>query len=181
MKIVLIGYRATGKTTAGRILSDILKVPYWDTDFMIQRNMGMSIKDMVETKGWEYFRAKEKEVIRFLAKKGDCVIAGGGGMVLDRENVDLLKQTGLFIWLNSPAKDIVERLKNDVGNAAARPPFSGADLEQETAEMLQQRVPLYQRVADYTVDTAGKSAIQIVEEIYQYLLKSGNLDKIEKN
>jgi shikimate kinase len=180
MKIALIGYRATGKTTVGGTLSDILKIPYWDTDFMIQRNMGMSITEMVKEKGWDYFRAKEKEVIRFLAQKGDCVIATGGGMVLDQENVDLLKQTSLFIWLHSPAKDIVERLRNDVGNAAARPPFSGASLEQETADTLEQRIPLYQRAADYTVETAGKRPIQITEEIYQYLLKSGNLDKIEK-
>jgi shikimate kinase len=180
MKIALIGYRATGKTTVGRTLSDILKVPYWDTDFMIQRNMGMTIKEMVEEKGWDYFRSKEKEVIRFLTQKGDCVIATGGGIVLDQENMDLLKRTSLFIWLHAPAKDIVERLRKDVDNAAARPPFSGADLEQETADTLQRRIPLYRHAADFTVETVGKSPIQIAEEIYQYLLKSGNLDKIKK-
>ena len=60
MKVVLIGYRATGKSTVGRILADKLKINFWDTDAMVEKNMEMPIKEIVALHGWDYFRAKEK-------------------------------------------------------------------------------------------------------------------------
>ena len=63
MKVVLIGYRATGKSTVGRILADKLKINFWDTDAMVEKNMEMPIKEIVALHGWDYFRAKEKEII----------------------------------------------------------------------------------------------------------------------
>jgi len=146
---------------------------------MIQKNMGMTVGEIVRDKGWDDFREKEKQVVKFLSKKGDCVIATGGGFVIDDENVDLLRRTSLLIWLNSPLQDIVERLKNDPKSVTLRPPLTGNNLEQEIADTLQARIPLYQRAADHTVNTAGKSAVQIADEIYQCLLKPGFFDKIK--
>jgi len=180
MKIALIGYRATGKSTVGRILADRLKINFWDTDAMVEKDLAMPIKEIVALHGWDFFRAKEKDTIKFLTKKKACVIATGGGVVLDRENVDLLKQTGVIIWLNAPLQDIIERLKRDAQNAAARPQFTSGNIVQETIDVMKQRIPLYENAADYTVDTLNKNPEQVAEEIYQYLLKSKNLDKINK-
>ncbi|MBN1470985.1 MAG: shikimate kinase, partial [Syntrophaceae bacterium] len=109
MKVVLIGYRATGKSTVGRLLAAKLKIPFWDTDAMVEKVIDMPIKEIVALHGWDYFREKEKETIKFLMQKEDCVIATGGGVVLFRENIDLLKQnvdllkkSGVIIWLNAP-------------------------------------------------------------------------------
>jgi shikimate kinase len=181
MNIVLIGYRATGKSTVGKILSAKLKIAFWDTDLMVEKSMAMPVKEIVALHGWEIFREKEKDRIKFLLQKGACVIATGGGVVLDRENVDLLKQTGLIIWLNAPGHDIIDRLKRDACNKAIRPQFTSGNIDQETADMMKLRLPLYETAADYTVDTLGKSATQVAEEIYQYLRKSGNLDKIKES
>ena len=181
MKVVLIGYRATGKSTVGRILSAKLKITFWDTDAMIEKSMSMPIKEIVALHGWDFFRAKEKETIKYVTQKEDSVIATGGGVVLDRENVDLLKQAGVIIWINAPLRDIINRLKKDAQNGARRPQFTSGNIIQETIDIMKQRLPLYESAADYTVDTAGKSAAQVAEEIYQYLLKSGNLDKINKS
>ena len=181
MNVVLIGYRATGKSTVGRILSAKLKIAFWDTDAMVEKSMAMPIKEIVALHGWDFFRAKEKETIKYVTQKEDSVIATGGGVVLDQENVNLLKQAGMIVWINAPIQDIVERLKKDAQNAAIRPQFTSANVAQETVDMMKERLPLYEAAADYIVDTAGKNAKQVAEEIYQYLRKSGNLDKINKS
>ena len=187
MNVVLIGYRATGKSTVGRILSAKLKIAFWDTDAIVEKNMGMPIKEIVALHGWEFFRDKERETIKYLTQKEDGVIATGGGVVLFRENVnllkqnvDLLKQAGVIIWLNASLQDIIDRLKKDAQNGATRPQFTSGNIIQETIDIMRKRIPLYESAADHTVDTAGKSAEQVAEEIYQYLRKSGNLDKINK-
>jgi shikimate kinase len=188
VKVVLIGYRATGKSTVGRILADRLKIAFWDTDAMIEKSMEMPIKEIVALEGWAGFRAREKEIIKSLIEKEDCVIATGGGVVLFRENiellkqnVDLLKQSGVVIWLNAPLHDIIERLKQDAQNGATRPQFTPGNIVQETIDIMRHRLPLYEREADYTVDTLNKIPEQVVEEIQQYLLKSGNLPEVKKS
>jgi len=178
MNVVLIGYRATGKSTVGKILSAKLKITFWDTDAMVEKSMAMQIKEIVALHGWDFFRAKEKETIKYVTQKEDGVVATGGGVVLDQENVNLLKQAGMIVWINAPIQDIVERLKKDAQRAAIRPQFTSANVAQETVDMMKERLPLYEAAADYIVDTADKNAKQVAEEIYQYLLKSGNLDKI---
>ena len=181
MNVVLIGYRATGKSTVGRILSAKLKIIFWDTDAMVEKSMAMQIKEIVALHGWDFFRAKEKETIKYVTQKEDSVIATGGGVVLDQENVNLLKQAGMIVWINAPIQDIVERLKKDAQSAAIRPQFTSGNVAQETIDMMKERLPLYEAAADYIVDTADKNARQVAEEIFQYLLKSGNLDKIKES
>lgn len=185
MKVVLIGYRAAGKSTVGKMLAARLNVDFRDTDAMIEESMDMPVKEIVALYGWEYFRSKERDIIQSLVKKEDCVIATGGGVVLFRENVDLLKQNvdllkraSVIVWLNAPLRDIVERLKQDAQNEATRPPFTSGNVVQETIDTMRKRLPLYERSADYVVDTLKKTLEQITEEIHQYLLKSGNLAKI---
>ncbi|MDD5343743.1 MAG: shikimate kinase [Smithella sp.] len=179
MNVVLIGYRATGKSTVGKILSTKLKIAFCDTDLLVEKKMAMPIRDIVALHGWDFFRLKEKETIKTLTKKKAAIIATGGGVVLDRENVNLLKQTGVIIWLNAPVQDIIDRLNKDAQSKAIRPQFTTGNIAEETAEVMKQRLPLYEGAADYIVDTRGKKAVQVAEEIYQYLRKSGNLDKIK--
>jgi shikimate kinase len=131
--------------------------------------------------GWDFFRTKEKETIQYVTQKENGVIATGGGVVQDPENVNLLKQAGTIVWINAPIQDIVERLKKDAQRAAIRPQFTSGNVAQETVDMMKERLPLYEAAVDYIVDTVGKSATQVAEEIYQYLRKSGNLAKIKEN
>jgi shikimate kinase len=180
MKVVLIGYRAAGKTTVGKLLAMLLKVPFYDADSVVEEIVNVPVKNIVAHQGWEYFRKKETEAIHLLSGKGHCVIATGGGVILDEENVKLLKQSGVIVWLNAPIKDIIDRLNEDAQNNAARPQFTTDDLAQETLDIFAQRLPLYKKTADFMVGTAGKSAPQIAEIIYHYLLESGIVAKINK-
>jgi shikimate kinase len=178
MKVVLIGYRAAGKTTVGRLLAVLLKVPFYDADSVVEEIVNMPVKNIVAHHGWDFFRQKETEAMQLLSGKGDCVIATGGGAILSAENVKLLKKMGVIVWLNAPIKDIVHRLNEDAQNNEARPQFTTGDLAKETINIFAERLPLYKKAADFVIDTAGKSAPQIAETIYHYLLESGIVAKI---
>ena len=173
MNVVLIGYRACGKSTVGKLLAGKLKIAFLDTDLLIEESTGMPIKEIVAGHGWDYFRAREKEAVQKLVQRNDCVIATGGGVVLDEENVELLKKIGIVVWLNAPIADIIERLQEDAKTENLRPQFTDGNLACETAMVLEKRIPLYQKAADYVLNTAGKSALQAVDEICAYLLESG--------
>ena len=180
MKVILIGYRAAGKTVVGKLLAMLLKVPFYDSDSVVEEIVNAPVENIVAHHGWEYFRKKETEAIQLLSAKGDCVIATGGGVVLSAENVKLLKQMGVIVWLNVPIKDIIDRLNEDAQNNAARPQFTTDDLAQETMDIFAERLPLYKKAADFMVSTAGKSTPQIAETIYHYLPESGKVAKVNK-
>jgi len=177
MKVIFIGYRAAGKTTVGKLLAVLLKVPFYDSDSVVEEIVDAPVKNIIAHHGWEFFREKETEAIQLLSGKDDCVIATGGGVILSAENVKLLKKIGVIVWLNAPIKDIINRLNEDAQNDAMRPQFTTDDLAQETVDIFTERLPLYKKAADFITDTAGKSAPQIAETIYHYLLESGMLEK----
>ena len=181
MKVILIGYRATGKSTVGMLLATKLKIPFRDTDMLVEESLGMPIKEIVARHGWEFFRIREKEAIIQLLQQAPCVAATGGGAVLDSDNVDLLKKMGIVVWVEAPLRDIIERLQEDAQTGALRPQFTAGNLVQETVDMLKQRIPLYKEAADFSLDTTGKSAAQTAEEIYQYLLEADIPAKINKS
>ncbi|PKN71623.1 MAG: shikimate kinase [Deltaproteobacteria bacterium HGW-Deltaproteobacteria-12] len=165
MKIVLVGYRATGKSTVGRLLAAKLKIPFWDTDLLVEESLGVPIKEIVALHGWEFFRAREKEALQKLVNEAAGVIATGGGIVLASENMDSLKLMGVVFWLDAPLADIVDRLQNDPQTDARRPQFTDGNLVQETVDVLRERIPLYEKAADFKVYIGGKSAEQVAEEI----------------
>jgi shikimate kinase len=181
MKVILIGYRASGKSTTGMLLSLKLKIPFVDTDLLIEENSGMPVKEIVAQKGWDYFRSREKETIMKLQEKGASVIATGGGVVESGENVILLKQMGIVVWLNASLQDITDRLQEDAQTEAKRPQFTSGALIQETVDVLKRRMPLYEKAADFVIETKGKSIQQVADEIYQYLLETGRIAKINKS
>jgi shikimate kinase len=175
MKVILIGYRATGKSTVGLLLAGKLKIPFWDTDTLVEENQGMSIKEIISLKGWDYFRLREKEAIQKLSRLGDGVVATGGGVVLLPENVALLKQMGPVVWLHAPLHDIIERIKNDARSETGRPQFTQENIVQETIAVLKQRIPLYEKTADFNIDTTVKSAEQAAAEIIYRVTEKNKL------
>lgn len=180
MKVILIGYRATGKSTVGLLLSKKLKIPFVDTDRLIEDDAGMPIKDIVAQEGWEKFRERETEAVASLNRRKVCVVATGGGVILTEQNRNLLKKMGVLVWLKAPLADMVERLERDAGNEQIRPQFTSQSLAAETLAVLTQRMPLYESAADFTVDTKDQSVVRVAECIYQYLLEAGHVFAINK-
>jgi len=180
MKVILIGYRASGKSTAGQYLAKKLQIPFVDTDQCVEETAGMAIKDLVARDGWAAFRDREKEAVAALHTAALCIVSTGGGVILADENRTLLKRLGKVVYLKTPVEDILERLTRDAREEQIRPQFTSGSLAEETLEILSQRMPLYEATADFTVDTEGKSVVRVAEEVYERLLEQGVVSEINK-
>lgn len=169
MNIVLIGYRGTGKSSIGKRLARKLRAPFYDTDDLVEAAAGLSITDIVAEEGWACFRRMEKEIIREMTDIGKGVVATGGGAVMDEENARILKRGGIVIWLVADVETIIKRIYTDSQDREKRPPLSDDDLYKETVDLLEKRLPVYESLADFSVNTAGMNIDEIVDEICQFL------------
>ena len=165
VNIILIGYRGTGKSIVGKKIAKRLQIPFHDTDELVKEHTGRTIREIVEEKGWEAFRKEEKEVIKRLSTAEECVIATGGGAVMDEENLDVLKKKGVFVWLSANVGTIIERMGRDGVSSEQRPSLSDNDLYRETVDMLEMRTPIYRRLADFIIDTSKRNIDEIVDGV----------------
>lgn len=181
MKIILIGYRCTGKTSVGKKIAEQLGIPFYDTDEFIQRHTNKTIREIVDKEGWDAFRAEERATIKKLSSLTEGVIAAGGGAIMDAENRKALKHNGMCIWLTADVRTIVARMRNDRASTAQRPPLSDGDVERETAQILKTREPVYQELADCIIDTAGKGIDAVVDEICSALASRNRNNAVQKS
>lgn len=153
MNIYLIGYRCTGKTTIGTMLSDALNYPVIDADVKLVEDNGMTVAEIVEKEGWGGFRQKEKNVLKEISKLNRFIIATGGGVILDPENVAMMKKSGVTIWLKATPGTIYNRMIKDQMTDEQRPALTDKKIEQEIIDTLEERLPLYEGAMDFSVDT----------------------------
>lgn len=165
MNIILMGYRCTGKTSAGRRLAERMGGPFYDTDELVERQTQCTISQIVAEQGWQAFREAETAVIRKLSGTDRSVIALGGGAVLDARNVESLKRNGLFVWLFAAAETIAARMEKDAATGAERPSLTGKPSVSETNTIMAEREPLYRSLADLLVDTTLIEADRVAEAI----------------
>ncbi len=168
-RIVLIGFRATGKTTVGHLLSEALGLPFVDLDTYLEGLFGQSIAQIVEEKGWDYFRTQEKAALKEMASRRPLVLACGGGAVLHQDEMERLAQDSLVIWLKASKEVLAKRLAQDTKTAAQRPALKGKDPLCEIEAVLAEREPLYQRFAHIVLDTDQLLPQEVVEKILQAL------------
>lgn len=162
--VVLTGFMGTGKTSVGKILSRRLERPLIDLDAAIERKEQKKIREIFESRGEPYFRALEKDAVREAAETSGSVITTGGGVVLDAENMLLLRKRGLIVQLNATPETVFRRVKD----SPHRPLLKSGDLLSEITRLFEARAPFYTG-ADATFDTDGKTASQVAEEILAVL------------
>jgi shikimate kinase len=167
--LYLIGYRGTGKTTLAPRLAHALGYQCIEMDALIAQRAGMSISDLFAHHGEERFRELEAEVLRELAAGSKQVISTGGGIILREENRVLLRSTGTVIWLTAPFETIYQRLQTDDG---ARPSLTKLPLQEEIANLLEQRSPRYAATAHYQVDTGTQNMDDSLASIMHHLLRA---------
>lgn len=167
--LVLIGYRATGKTSVGAELARVLGRPFVDLDQVLVAEAGRSVAAIVAQGGWEEFRRREKELVARYRDTHGQVLATGGGVVLDPENIAALRENGLIIWLTADPATIEARLKADRPQDAFRPSLTGGDTVSEVLEVLKFREPLYKAAAQVVIDTTDRPIHQVVAEILAIL------------
>ena len=162
-RIVLIGYRGTGKSSIGKVIASTLALPYYDVDALIEENEGRSIPQIFQDDGETGFRDIESRIINGLPVT-PAVISTGGGAVVRHKNIRALRKRSLIILLTSSEEDIARRIKN-----TTRPSLTGLSLRDEIHTMLEERMPLYRSAADLVYDSSGKhprgAAIEILQII----------------
>ena len=168
-KIILTGYRATGKSSIGKILADMLGFGFIDTDETIEKRQGETISEMVGRGGWDLFRKKEENLLLELARSRNKVIASGGGSVMHERAWSKLRQDALVVWLTADIKTICRRLAADDDTEDQRPPLTEMGTMDEIAMVLSQRQPLYEKSSDITIDTEGKNPEEVAEIILKKL------------
>jgi shikimate kinase len=162
MKIFLIGYRCTGKTTVGRILARYLNFDFIDMDLSIEQKTRLTVSQIVEKYGWDKFRLLETKTLLDTKHVDNAVIATGGGVVTAPDNLQFMKNNGFCIWLDAKIKTILKRLKNDAATALLRPPLTDNNLIEESKKILNQRNPLYKKIANIRIDTTILTPEEIV-------------------
>ncbi|HVP95912.1 shikimate dehydrogenase [Methanoregula sp.] len=167
-RIVLFGYRGTGKTAVGSVLAQDLGVPFLDTDALIEQQAGRPIPEIFRDEGEARFRAREREVIASLPGH-DVVVATGGGVVMDPANMEHLRKESTCVLLTADPEIIGRRLAQ-----APRPALTTLPPEAEVAEMLARRRPAYAAAADFCVET-GKTTNHGAARRILGLLRNGNI------
>jgi len=152
-KIILIGYRGTGKSTVGRAVAQKLGLPFLDMDQALEEEAGCTIGEMVAAAGWDVFREREHRLLAALAERPAMVLATGGGAVLHQELWPRLKAENLVVWLTADTATIGRRLGSDAKSTAQRPSLTGQDIRTEIAAVLAEREPLYRQSATLAIDT----------------------------
>jgi shikimate kinase len=169
MKIALIGYRCSGKTSVGRELAARLGWRFVDTDGVVEERAGKSVAAIFAEEGEKAFRALERKAFAELAGADDCVIAAGGGALAGRANVAALKRDTKVIWLETSAEELARRAREEEARNIRRPPLTDLPLEEEIRAVLAKRAPRYKAAADCIVATDGYATGEIVERILSYL------------
>lgn len=168
MILFLIGYRATGKTTIGRLLADQLGCLWIDLDSEIEKFAQQSIPEIFAERGEAGFRELESTIMNMVVTRArlekQTVISLGGGAVISGANRNLIKKSGRCVWLTAPADSLVERIKN-TRDQTPRPALTELDPADEVSRLLQDREPVYSDCADYTIDTGSLNAEQAAEQI----------------
>lgn len=162
--IYLIGYRACGKTTVGRLLAAEMKIDFVDTDALTVSTSGCEISEIVARGGWESFRDLETAELQKISSKRNLVVSCGGGIILRPLNREILSKA-FTVYLEAPADVIAKRLELNPLHEQ-RPSLTGKSSVDEVREVLQQRINYYKESALITVD-ATRSPEDIVAEILE--------------
>lgn len=165
MNIYLIGFRGTGKTSAGRLLAKDLGWEFIDADDYLEKKAGKTIKQIFQGGGEDLFRDVEGEVIRELSGMEDKIVAAGGGAVLREENVRNMKQNGLVILLEADARTIHDRLQIDPKSHTQRPNLTNLDSLDEIIHLMEYRRPYYEKAADHRINTTAISPAEVAKKI----------------
>ncbi len=164
--IALVGLPGSGKSTIGRHLARRLSLPFTDTDQVIERRLGCSIREFFEREGEERFRNIEEAVIDELSSEPTVgVLSTGGGAVLRPTNRKHLHERCRVIYLRSAPEEVFRRLRHD----KSRPLLQVTDPLQRIKELFAARDPLYRETAHFVIETGRPSVATLVNMIVMQL------------
>ncbi len=165
--IMLIGFMGVGKSSISNCLRKKTGMKEIDMDAVISKEAEMPITEIFEKFGEEHFRELETSLLERLQEKTGCIISCGGGTVLRKHNVELMKKQGRIVLLTAEPETIYERVKNN----NSRPVLNGNMNVEYIRDLMAKRQEAYDSAADIRISTDGKSLDQIANEIVSALEK----------
>ena len=170
--IALIGFMGTGKTAVGETLVKKLGKEFIEMDALIEEKAGKTIPEIFRDDGEIGFRELEIEVTKEVARRKNAVIACGGGVVLNKINIDRLRQEAIVIYLTAKPEIILKRTSVDTTD---RPLLKTPDKISRIEELLRFRKPFYERAADIQIDTSALDINEVAEQIVNKLKENESL------
>lgn len=165
--IFLVGPMGAGKSSVGKYLAKLLQMDFYDSDEEIEKSTGVDLGWIFDVEGEEGFRRREANVIANLAKRTHIILATGGGTVVVPENQKILAERGFVIYLEVSLENQEPRVVNDI-----RRPLLRVENRFEVMERLQEeREPIYQKLADFRVQTDNRSVRAVADDIVAWLKK----------
>jgi shikimate kinase len=166
MRIVLIGFRGTGKSVIGKEISKELKLKYISTDSLIKQTFNLSVSMIVEKFGWRKFRSTESKIIEELRDLDNVVIDSGGGSILTKKNRMNLKYKAIVIQLHASQDAIMRR----ISEGKDRPKLTMVDsMTEEISKLISDRKELYDSITDFKIDTSKNSFEESKNKIIKYI------------
>ena len=166
-KVALVGATGAGKTTISDYLSTMFAMEVVEMDQLIAEREGMSISDIFETYGEEYFRNMETNLLIEMQEKKNVIISCGGGVAMRERNVAEMKKNGRVVLLTAHPQTILDRVKD----SDDRPLLNGHKNVEYIEQLMEARREKYEAAADIVVDTDNKTVLQICEDLIQKLLE----------
>ncbi len=160
--IILIGFMGAGKTTIGKKLAKELGKAFIDTDEVIEKKEKKSVSQIFKEEGEQYFRQLEHNLLKqlFLEEKS-YIISVGGGLPIQENNKEILKQLGKCIYLQTSKETIWDRLKNDT----TRPLLQGENPIKQIESLMKARASIYENISQHKIITDDKDIKEVTEEI----------------
>jgi shikimate kinase len=162
--VVLVGMMGVGKSTVGRKLASLLGLPFRDADDEIAEAAQMSIPEIFEQFGEDYFRDGERRVIARLLDGGPAVVATGGGAFVQKDTRELILERGIAVWLDADVETLLER----VGRKDTRPLLRGGDRREIVTRLRAERAPFYAEAPVHVTSAGGPhgdTVMRIVQEL----------------
>ncbi len=171
--IALIGFMGTGKTAVGKVLAEKLGRKFVELDSLIEQKAGKSIPQIFQQDGEPAFRELEIEVTKEISTGKNLVIACGGGIVLNKINIDRLKSSSVIVCLTASPNIILKRTMSD---GEGRPLLNVSDRASEIRGLLKFRKPFYERAADIRINTSKLDIDSVAEQIIMKLKEDEGLN-----
>lgn len=174
--IYLIGPTGSGKTAVGRQLARDTGLTFKDSDHEIEKRTGVEVGYIFEKEGEAGFREREQDMIKELSTLEAAIVATGGGAVLARKNRERLAATGVIVYLRTGVNEQLRR----TSRSRTRPLLNKANPREILEEMAAVRGPLYEEIADFSLDTSNQRVRSVAKKLRQMLEERGDLPLKER-
>lgn len=162
--IVFVGMMASGKTKIGRWIAQELDLPFYDSDWEIEKSVGKSITDVFSTLGEARFRAGERKIISRILHQSTSVLATGGGAFMDTHTQSIIRKKGISLWLKADVETLYLRIKGK----SNRPLLNTENPKETLVSLLELREPIYAK-ADIMIHVHNRPKREAVDTVIEKL------------